>query len=73
MLSERDRWMHAFVLSGNQNWDALRKRLEFSLGRVAADASDCGYTDKEWEIVRACFALLRQLPLACASPLPRRA
>ena len=45
--------------AGDQNWEELRKRLEFSLGHVAPDASDCGYTDGEWEIVRACFALLR--------------
>jgi ATP-dependent exoDNAse (exonuclease V) beta subunit len=60
MLGERDRWMHAFVLTGNQNWEALRKRLEASLTRAAPDASKGGYTEKEWEIVRACFMLLRQ-------------
>jgi ATP-dependent exoDNAse (exonuclease V) beta subunit len=60
MLGERDRWMHAFVLTGSQNWDELRDRLEMSLTRAAQDASECGYTEKEWEIVRACFTLLRQ-------------
>jgi len=60
MLSERDRWMHAFVLSGSQNWDELRERLEMSLTRAAPDASECGYTEKEWEIVCACFTLLRR-------------
>lgn len=60
MLGERDRWMHAFVLAGNQNWDALRERLETSLTRAAQDASECRYTEQEWEIVRACFTLLRQ-------------
>jgi len=60
MLGERDRWMHAFVLAGSQNWDALRERLEMSLTRAALDASECGYTEPEWEIVRACFLLLRQ-------------
>ncbi|MDR3753453.1 MAG: UvrD-helicase domain-containing protein [Terracidiphilus sp.] len=60
MLGERDRWMHAFVLTGSQNWDELRERLEMSLMRAAPDATECGYTEKEWEIVRACFTLLRQ-------------
>jgi len=60
MLSERDRWMHAFVLTGSQNWDELRERLEMSLTRTAQDASECGYTEKEWEIVCACFTLLRR-------------
>ncbi|HKN19872.1 MAG TPA: UvrD-helicase domain-containing protein [Terracidiphilus sp.] len=60
MLGERDRWMHAFVLTGNQKWDELRERLEMSLTRAAPDASECRYTEPEWEIVRACFMLLRQ-------------
>ncbi len=60
MLGERDRWMHAFVLSGSQNWDELRESLEMSLTRAAPDASECSYTEEEWEIVRACFTLLRQ-------------
>jgi len=60
MLGERDRWMHAFVLTGSQNWDELRERLEMSLTRAATDASECGYTEKEWEIVRACFTVLRR-------------
>jgi len=60
MLGERDRWMHAFVLTGSQNWDELRERLEMSLTRAAPDASECSYTEPEWEIVRACFTLLRQ-------------
>jgi len=60
MLRERDRWMHAFVLAGEQNWEDLRERLEWSLARAEPDALECGYSDREWEIVRACFALLRQ-------------
>ncbi|MFZ0337638.1 MAG: UvrD-helicase domain-containing protein [Terracidiphilus sp.] len=60
MLGERDRWMHAFVLTGSQNWDELRERLEMSLTRAAPDASVCSYTEQEWEIVRACFMLLRR-------------
>jgi ATP-dependent exoDNAse (exonuclease V) beta subunit len=60
MLGERDRWMHAFVLTGGQNWDELRERLEMSLMRAATDAPECRYTEKEWEIVRACFTLLRR-------------
>jgi ATP-dependent exoDNAse (exonuclease V) beta subunit len=60
MLGERDRWMHAFVLTSSPHWDALRERLEMSLTRAARDTTECGYTEKEWEIVRACFTLLRQ-------------
>jgi ATP-dependent exoDNAse (exonuclease V) beta subunit len=60
MLGERDHWMHAFVLTGSQNWDELRERLEMSLARAATDASECGYSEKEWDIVRACFTLLRR-------------
>ena len=46
MLGERDHWMHAFVLSGNQNWDELRERLEMSLTRAAPDATVCRYTEE---------------------------
>jgi ATP-dependent exoDNAse (exonuclease V) beta subunit len=60
MLGERDRWMHAFVLTGSQNWDELRERLEMSLTRAALDATECGYTEEEWQIVCACFTLLRR-------------
>lgn len=28
MLGRRQRWMHYFVLTGDQDWDALRERLE---------------------------------------------
>ncbi len=28
MLAKRDRWMHYFVLNRNQDWEALRERLE---------------------------------------------
>jgi len=28
MLRSRDRWMHDFVLEREQDWDALRERLE---------------------------------------------
>jgi ATP-dependent helicase/nuclease subunit A len=52
--------MHAFVLTGSQNWDELRQRLEMSLTRAAPDATACRYTEAEWEIVRACFSLLRR-------------
>jgi ATP-dependent exoDNAse (exonuclease V) beta subunit len=60
MLGERDHWMHAFVLTGSQNWDELRERLEMSLTRAAPDATECAYTEEEWEIVCACFTLLRR-------------
>ena len=38
MLAQRDRWMQEFVLEGEQNWDALRERLEQPFVRVISDA-----------------------------------
>lgn len=38
MLAQRDRWMQEFVLEGEQNWDALRERLERPFARVISDA-----------------------------------
>jgi ATP-dependent exoDNAse (exonuclease V) beta subunit len=59
MLQNRDRWMQDFVLQGEQDWDRLRARLELPFGRVG-DSGVTGYTDAEWQIVRACFTLLRR-------------
>jgi ATP-dependent helicase/nuclease subunit A len=38
MLAQRDRWMQEFVLEGEQDWDALRERLEQPFVRVILDA-----------------------------------
>ena len=56
MLEKRDQWMHDFVLDRDPDWDALRMRLERPFARAAASFR---YTDQEWQIVRACFTLLR--------------
>ncbi len=57
MLEKRDQWMQDFVLDRDPNWDELRARLERPLARAAE--SDPRYTEEEWQIVRACFTLLR--------------
>jgi ATP-dependent helicase/nuclease subunit A len=58
MLKERDRWMQDFVFDRDPEWPALRQRLERSFAR--AHSASTRYTDHEWEIVRACFGLLRR-------------
>ena len=60
MLGQRDRWMHDFVFDSDQDWEALRKRLErpFALAAVSSQPPT-RYTDDEWKIVKACFTLLR--------------
>ena len=58
MLMERDRWMQDFVFDRDPDWPALRERLERSFTR--AHSASTRYTDHEWEVVRACFALLRR-------------
>jgi ATP-dependent exoDNAse (exonuclease V) beta subunit len=61
MLENRDHWMQEFVLEGEPNWETLRVRLERPFAYAAGrDPSSTLYTDKEWEIVRACFTLLRR-------------
>ena len=60
MLRDRDRWMHSFLLSPDPDWKALRARLEHPLTRANPGNSAFGYTDHEWQIVRACFILLRR-------------
>jgi ATP-dependent exoDNAse (exonuclease V) beta subunit len=60
MLEKRDQWMHDFVLDRDPEWDVLRTRLERPFALVAAsDPSSSRYTEEEWQIVRACFTLLR--------------
>ena len=56
MLVQRDKWMQDFVLSGGNDWKELHDRLERPLVRRSSTAR---YTGEEWEIVRACFVLLR--------------
>ncbi|MGO9326251.1 MAG: UvrD-helicase domain-containing protein [Terracidiphilus sp.] len=60
MLADRDRWMHEFVLEGEQDFDRLRLRLETPFLRADGETTPIRYTDAEWKIVRACFALLRR-------------
>ncbi len=60
MLADRDRWMHEFVLEGEQDFDRLRLRLETPFLRAEGEATPIRYTDAEWKIVRACFTLLRR-------------
>ncbi len=60
MLADRDRWMHEFVLEGEQDFDRLRLRLESPFLRAGDDSTPIRYTDAEWKIVRACFTLLRR-------------
>jgi ATP-dependent exoDNAse (exonuclease V) beta subunit len=38
MLGQRDRWMQGFVLESEQDWDALRDKLERPFARVVTDA-----------------------------------
>jgi ATP-dependent helicase/nuclease subunit A len=57
MLKERDRWMRDFVLDRDPEWLALRERLEQPFTRDHSALAR--YADHEWEIVRACFKLLR--------------
>jgi ATP-dependent exoDNAse (exonuclease V) beta subunit len=60
MLKDRDRWMHDFVLDRDPNWLALRERLERPLARAnSGDPALAHYTGEEWQIVRACFTVLR--------------
>jgi ATP-dependent helicase/nuclease subunit A len=61
MLAGRDRWMREAIAAGEDNWEALRQRLErpFKLGEGAAE-SPTRYSDPEWEIVRACFKALKR-------------
>jgi ATP-dependent exoDNAse (exonuclease V) beta subunit len=60
MLEKRDQWMHDFVLDRDPEWGALRTRLERPFAfAAAADPSSSRYTEEEWQIVRACFTLLR--------------
>jgi len=61
MLENRDRWMHEFLLNRDPDWDSLRASLERTLLRGSdGDSSAARYSDPEWEIVRACFVLLRR-------------
>src|SRR5208282_347898 len=61
MLGDRDRWMHDFLLDPAPDWEALRARLERPLEHASpGDADSARYTDSEWQIIRACFAVLRR-------------
>jgi len=56
MLEQRDRWMQAFVFDPYKDEADLRELLQRPFLRGSATA----YTESEWEIVRACFELLRR-------------
>jgi ATP-dependent exoDNAse (exonuclease V) beta subunit len=61
MLDKRERWMREFVLAREGDWGALRERLERPFGRDEGQTeSGTCYSDQEWEIVRACFTVLRR-------------
>src|SRR6478752_6475942 len=53
MLSQRDRWMHDFVLRSGHDWEAVRKRLELPFAR----AIKTGISELR--------SLLDQIPGAC--------
>ncbi len=56
MLEQRDRWMQAFVFDPDEDEGELREWLERPFRR----GSGAAYSGEEWEIVRACFELLRR-------------
>jgi ATP-dependent helicase/nuclease subunit A len=60
MLKNRDRWMQDFVLEREPEWDLLRARLEAPFQRADCEATPIRYSDAEWQIVCACFSLLRR-------------
>ncbi len=60
MLGNRDRWMQDFVLEGEPDWDRLRLRLEAPFLRADGESTPIRYSGAEWQIVRACFTLLRR-------------
>ncbi len=60
MLRNRDRWMQDFVLEREPEWDLLRVRLEAPFLRVDCESAPIRYSDAEWQIVCACFNLLRR-------------
>ncbi len=63
MLRQRDRWMQGFVLDSEQDWDALRVRLERPFVRAVGNAltelarligQHPGACDEAMELVRFC-------------------
>ena len=58
MLEQRDRWMQAFLFDPEKDESELRELREL-LEQPFLRGSAAAYTDNEWEIVRACFELLR--------------
>jgi len=60
MLRNRDRWMQDFVLEREPEWDLLRARLEAPFLRADCGSAPIQYSDAEWQIVCACFNLLRR-------------
>jgi ATP-dependent helicase/nuclease subunit A len=60
MLKNRDRWMQDFVLEREPGWDLLRARLEAPFLRAEGETTPIRYSDAEWQIICACFNLLRR-------------
>ena len=60
MLRNRERWMQDFVLEREPDWDRLRARLEAPFLRADGESIPIRYSGAEWQIVRACFTLLRR-------------
>jgi ATP-dependent exoDNAse (exonuclease V) beta subunit len=60
MLKNRDRWMQDFVLEREPEWDLLRARLEAPFLRADSETSPIRYSYAEWQIICACFNLLRR-------------
>lgn len=61
MLSQRDRWMHDFVLNREPDWEALRMRLERPFSRAVSESLDAirqllehcpGASDEAMELAR---------------------
>ncbi len=61
MLDKRERWMREIVLAPEGDWGALRERLERPIRRGEGNIHPgTRYTDHEWEIVQACFVVLKR-------------
>jgi ATP-dependent helicase/nuclease subunit A len=61
MLEKREQWLRETATAGEGDWGALRARLERPLSRGDGEiAPGTRYSDQEWEIVQACFTVLRR-------------
>lgn len=64
MLGSRDRWIHDFVVKEEQDWDALRRRLERPFANAVHEALChlCGLLD---QLPGACDEALELIRFAC--------